>query len=50
MSWLSKRDKLDPVQSSAIDLVAAQKGNFYVSGEAGMGKSVMLDSSNYDII
>ena len=34
MSWLSKRDKLDPVQSSAIDFVAAQKGNFYVSGEA----------------
>lgn len=44
MSWLSKRDKLDPVQSSAIDFVAAQKGNFYVSGEAGMGRPVVLAS------
>ena len=50
MNWLSKRDKLDPVQSSAIDFVAAQKGNFYVSGEAGTGKSVVLASSNDDII
>ena len=26
MSWLSKRDKLDPVQASAIDFAVAQEG------------------------
>ncbi|MCQ2262572.1 MAG: hypothetical protein MJZ42_05390 [Bacteroidales bacterium] len=26
MSWLSKREKFDPVQSSAIDFAVAQKG------------------------
>ena len=42
MSWLSKRDKLDPVQASAIDFAVAQEGNFYIKGEAGTGKSVVL--------
>ena len=35
MSWLPKRDKLDPVQASAIDFAVAQEGNFYIKGEAG---------------
>ena len=39
MSWLPKRDELDPVQSSAIDFAVAQEGNFYIKGEAGTGKS-----------
>ena len=38
MRWLPKRDKLDPVQVSAIDFVVAQEGNFYIKGEAGMRK------------
>ena len=42
MSWLPKRDKLDPVQASVIDFVVAQEGNFYIKGEAGAGKSVVL--------
>ena len=42
MSWLPKRDKLDPVQASAVDFVVAQEGNFYIKGEAGTGKSVEL--------
>ena len=29
MSWLSKREKLDPVQASAVDFAVAQEGNFY---------------------
>ena len=41
MSWLPKRDKLDP-QTSAIDFVMAQEGNFSIKGEAGTGKSVVL--------
>ena len=42
MSWLPKRDKLDPVQASAIDFAVAQEGNFSIKGEAGTGKSVVL--------
>ena len=42
MSWLPKRDKLDPEQASMIDFVVAQEGNFYIKGEAGPGKSVVL--------
>jgi len=42
MSWLPDRDKLDPAQTSAIDFVVAQEGNFFVKGEAGTGKSVVL--------
>ena len=38
MSWLSKREKLDPKQASAIDFAVAQEGNYSVSGEVGMGK------------
>ena len=38
MSWLPKRDKLDPVQASAIDFAAAQEGNSYIRGEAGTGE------------
>ena len=34
MSWLPKREKLDPPGASAIDFAVAQDGNFYVSGEA----------------
>jgi hypothetical protein len=46
MSWLSKRGKLNPKQASAIDFAMAQDGNFYVSGEAGARKSVVLAGSN----
>lgn len=42
MSWLPKRDKLDPVQASAVDFAVAQDGNFYILGEARTGKSVVL--------
>ena len=42
MSWLPKRDKLNPVQAAAIDFAVAQEGNFYIKGEAGTGKSVVL--------
>ena len=42
MSWWPKREKLDPKQASAIDFAVAQDGNFSVSGEDGMGKSVIL--------
>ena len=38
MSWLPKRDKLDPVQASAIDFAVAQEGNFYIKGEAGASR------------
>ena len=37
MSWLPKREKLDPPGASAIDFAVAQDGNFYVPGEAGQG-------------
>ena len=46
MSWLPKRDKLDPVQASAIDFVVAQEGNFSIKGEAGTGKSVPPEKLN----
>lgn len=42
MSWLPKRDKLDPEQASVIDFAVAQEGNFYISGEAGTGMPVVL--------
>ena len=42
MSGLPKREKLDPRQSSVIGFAVAQDGNFYISGEAGTGKSVVL--------
>ena len=42
MSWLPMRDKLDPVQASVIDFAVAQEGNFYIKGEAGTWKSVVL--------
>lgn len=42
MSWLSTRDKFDPQQASVIDIAVAQEGNFYIKGEAGTGKSVVL--------
>ena len=42
MSWLPKREKLDPKQASAIDFAVAQEGSFYVKVEAGTGKSVVL--------
>ena len=38
MSCLPKRDKLASVQASAIDVAAAQEGNFYIKGEAGTGE------------
>lgn len=44
MSWLPKREKLDPKLVSAIDFAMAQDGNFYVSGEAVAGRSVVLAS------
>ena len=42
MSGLPKRDKIDLAQASVIDFIVAQYGNFYISGEAGTGKSVVL--------
>ena len=50
MSWLPKRDKLDPVQASAVDFVVAQEEAFYIRGEAGTGKSVVLARRNDGII
>lgn len=44
MRWTSKRRRLDPYEASAIDFAVAQGGNFYVSGEAGAGRSVVLAS------
>lgn len=46
MSCLPKREKLDLKQAPAIDFAVAQDGNFYVSGEAGARKSVVLAGSN----
>ena len=40
MSWLPKRDKLDPVQASAVDFVVAQEGSFSAKGEAGAARIV----------
>ena len=42
MSWLPKGEELDPKQASAIDFAVSKDGNFYVSGKAGTGKSVVL--------
>ena len=47
MSWLPKRDKLDPVQASAVNFAVAQEGKKKVEkvgggAVAGMGKSVVL--------
>ncbi len=42
MSWLPKTEKLDPKLASVIDFAVAQEGSFYVSGEVGTGKSVVL--------
>ena len=39
-------EKLNPKQASANDFAVAQDGNFYVSGEAGARKSVVLAGSN----
>ena len=50
MSWLPKRDKLDPVQASAVDFVVAHEGNSYVKGEAGTGMPVVLARRNDGII
>ena len=50
MSWLPKREKLDPVQASAIDFAVAQEGNFSIKGEAETGKSVVLARRNDGII
>ena len=36
MSWLPKREKLNPRRASVIDFAMAQDGNFYVSGEADL--------------
>ena len=47
MSWLPKRDKLDPVQASAVDFAVAQEGKKKVEkvgggdAMAGTGKSVV---------
>ena len=47
MSRLPKRDKLDPVQASAVDFVVAQEGKKKVEkvgggAVTGTGKSVVL--------
>lgn len=41
MSWMVTRHQLDAAQIRAIDLVL-DEGNYYVKGEAGTGKSVVL--------
>lgn len=46
MSWLPKRVNLDLKQVSAIDFAVVQDGNFFVSGEAGARKLVVLAGSN----
>ena len=43
MSWLPKRDKLDPVQASAVDFVVAQEASFYIKGETGAGNDDIID-------
>ena len=55
MIWLPKRDKLDPVQASAVDFVVAQEGKKKVEkvggdAVAGTGKSVVLARRNDGII
>lgn len=40
MSWLSKRDKLDPAQASGIDFVVAQEGMKKVE-EVGGGEDAV---------
>jgi len=42
MGWLPERDKLDKQQNSTVDFVVAYDGNFFIKGEAGTGKSVVL--------
>jgi superfamily I DNA/RNA helicase len=42
MSWLPSIEKLDPKQRSTVDFVVAQDENFYLEGEAGTGKTVVL--------
>ena len=42
MSWLQKRDRLDPVQASAIDFAVAQEGNFHIKGKAGIPNVCMF--------
>ena len=42
MSWLPKRDKLDPVRALAMDFAVAQEGNFYIKGEAGTGNDGII--------
>ena len=37
MSWVPKRNKLDPVQASAIGFAVAQEGNFYIRARQGRG-------------
>lgn len=41
MSWMVSRNKLDDDQKRAIDLVLTD-GNYFVKGEAGTGKSIVL--------
>jgi ABC-type molybdenum transport system ATPase subunit/photorepair protein PhrA len=35
-------EKLDPKQRSTVDFVVAQDENFYLEGEAGTGKTIVL--------
>ena len=42
MTWLPKRDKLDPVLTSAVDFAVAQEGSFYIKGEAGTGNDGII--------
>lgn len=37
-----EREKLDPIQASSVDFAVAHEGNFYIKGEAGTGKFVVL--------
>ena len=40
MSWLPKRDNLDPVQASAVDFAVAQEGENKVEKSGGGGDAV----------
>lgn len=42
MSWLPPYRKLDAAQKRAIEFVTSSEGNYFICGEAGTGKSVVL--------
>ena len=42
MGWLPKRDKFDPVQSSAVDFAVAQEGELLHQGRGRDGGKAKL--------